>query len=77
MDDFPRSSSLNRNNVRTEALNSINGESRKTKDVINGPNTTANSIAIQTGQSSDAATQTGMDTDIKSGKSSKSSCIIA
>merc|ERR1712150_205494 len=77
VDDFPRSSSLNRNKVRTEALNSINGESRKTKDVINGPNTTANSIAVQTGQSSDAATQTGMDTDIKSGKSSKSSCIIA
>ena len=77
MDDFPHSSSLNRNNVRTGATNPVKGEARKPKDVINGPSTTANSVAIQTGQSSDAATQTGNDTDIKSGKSSKSSCIIA
>ena len=62
---------MNRNNVKTGQI--ING---KTKDVSNGPNATANSIAIQTGQSTDAATQTGNDTDVKSGKS-KSSCIIA
>jgi len=70
VDDFP-SSSLNRNNATDHITNG------KTKDNSNGPNSTANSVAIQTGQSTDAATQTGNDTDVKSGKSSKSSCVIA
>ena len=72
VDDFS-SSSLNR---RPDSRNGHTTDN-KTKDVLNGPNTTANSVAIQTGQSTDAATQTGNDSDIKSGKSSKSSCIIA
>ena len=78
IDDFTSSSSAE-NNVRNKASKPSHNSPNQTKDVSvsNGPNNVANTIAIQTGQSSDASTQTTLDADLKNSKSSKSSCIIA
>ena len=78
MDDFATSSS-NHNNVRNKASKSSLSSPIHAKDtnLSNGPSNAANSVAIQTGQSSDASTQTVNDPDVKNNKSSKSSCIIA
>jgi hypothetical protein len=78
MDDIASSLSV-QNNVRNKASKSTHSSPNHTKDVnvSNGPNNVANSIAIQTGQSTDASTQTGSDANAKNSKSSKSSCIIA
>ena len=69
------------NNIANNVSRATNGMPNQTKDinlstVSKGPNT-ANSVAIQTGQSSDASTQTVNDAHVKTSKSSKSSCIIA
>ena len=78
MDDIA-SSPLVQNSVRNKASKSTHSSPNQTKDVnlSNGRNNVSNSVAIQTGQSSDASTQTGNDADAKNSKSSKSSCIIA
>ena len=78
MDDLS-SPSLTKNNGVNTACTSINPN--KTKDVnlsyASSKQNTANSVAIQTGQSSDASTQTMNEGDMKSSKSSKSSCVIS
>ena len=78
MDDISSTSPV-QNSVRNKASKATHSSPNQTKDVnlSNGRNNVANSVAIQTGQSSDASTQTGNDADAKNSKSSKSACIIA
>ena len=80
MDDLS-SPSLTKNNGVNTACTSTHINPNKTKDVnlsyASSKQNTANSVAIQTGQSSDASTQTMNEGDMKSSKSSKSSCIIS